>query len=380
MIRLVLLALIATLMLNNTAHADYFLHWDQKADLLMRGEMTGEDAARYNIWVVPGYVGPVQQAKKGWQDAGKDLTAYGHGAMYQRAYQHGKGALRFAARKSIGRFALKGSYQAWGDAFSAAHTRTERRVFGWWFAYPWALIEAVGESAVRVSVGVPGGVLIGGVGSTVVPAVELVWPAVKSAGHASVPGTVVPLVAASWNTTIAPPLAMLGQQPNAQRSDGFWVKRINDAEREDSPEARVKADADEWLRALAQVPEMQKVWRQKLVLRQLHQDKIKALRAQLNAEQEAAQADQAALDEQLPAIIQQQNAAHSAASTEHVDTPALAAHVRRFGWSQLIPDYTRHGDEMDFDTTKRLLTLLITPEAKTATDAPSDAPSDAMKL
>ena len=56
-----------------------------------------------------------------------------------------------------------------------------------------------------------------------------VSPAGKSVGYAAIRGTALPGVAASWNTVIAPPLGLTGQQPAAERAAGFWGKRLKEA-------------------------------------------------------------------------------------------------------------------------------------------------------
>jgi predicted house-cleaning noncanonical NTP pyrophosphatase (MazG superfamily) len=36
----------------------------------------------------------------------------------------------------------------------------------------------------------------------------------------------LPTVACTWNTVIAPPMALVGQKPAPSRTDGFWVKQM----------------------------------------------------------------------------------------------------------------------------------------------------------
>lgn len=225
--RRALLALGLATSLSLPAHAEYFLDARQKGELISRGEITGRDGAQYNVWIVPGYVGPAQGAAKGWRAAGKDLREYGDSGLYRKAGRHSGDTFRFARRDILKEFAIVGTGRTWVDSFSAAGQRVDKRVFGWWFAYPWAVIEATGVSALRVGLGLPTGLAVGAGGVTVLPAVEVMLPALMAGYHGTVEGTALPLLGASWNTVVAPPLALLGEQPSPERADGFWMKRID---------------------------------------------------------------------------------------------------------------------------------------------------------
>lgn len=211
------------------AQAEYFLDWSQKGELISRGEITGRDQSRYNVWIVPGYVGPGQDVADGWRNAGEALTDYGDGDFYRRIGRHGRDGFRFGHRELLRDFAIAGTGRTWRESFSTASGRVEKRVFGWWFAYPWALIEATGVSALRLGIGLPSGVAVSAGSVTVWPVVEASFPLLRAGYHATVEGTAVPLVAASWNTVVAPPLALFGEQPSPERADGFWMKRIDPA-------------------------------------------------------------------------------------------------------------------------------------------------------
>lgn len=227
--RTALAALLVATTLSLPARADYFLDARQKGELVSRGQITGQDGALYNVWIVPGYVGPGQDAVAGWRQAGDDMAEYGDGKTYRNALRHSRDTFRFAQKDILGKFAFKGTGRTWRESFSAASARVDKRVFGWWFAYPWAVFEATGVSALRLGVGVPSGVAVGAGSVSVLPLVELSLPALKAGYHSTVEGTVLPLAAASWNTVIAPPLALLGEQPSPERADGFWMKRIDPA-------------------------------------------------------------------------------------------------------------------------------------------------------
>lgn len=228
-----LLALLLALTALPARAGDYFLDGSQKKDLLLYGRITGHDGAQYDIWIVPGYVPPVRQAKAGWSAAGDDLARYGQGKHYRGMVKNTGRAMRFARKDMIGDFALAGSGRAWSSSLATAHQRVQRRVFGWWFAYPWAVLEAGTSTVVRTGIGLPGGVTVFAGAPLVVPAAYLVTPAVMAVGHAGVQGTALPVVAAGWNTLIAPPLALTGQQPAPERADGFWMKRLKDPAEDD---------------------------------------------------------------------------------------------------------------------------------------------------
>lgn len=227
--RIAIAALAVATTFSLPARADYFLDAHQKAELVSHGQITGQDGALYNVWIVPGYVGPGQDVVAGWRQAGDDMAEYGDGKTYQNALRHSRDTFRFAHKDILREFAFKGTGRTWRESFSTAAVRVDKRVFGWWFAYPWAFLEATGVSALRVGVGVPTGVAVGAGSVSVLPLVELSLPMLKAGYHSTVDGTALPLVAASWNTVIAPPLALLGEQPSPERADGFWMKRIDPA-------------------------------------------------------------------------------------------------------------------------------------------------------
>lgn len=229
-------------------HAEYFLDAAQKGELIARGEITGRDSARYNVWIVPGYVGPGQDVADGWRAAGEDLGDYGDGDFYRRIGRHSRDGFRFGHRDLLRDFALEGTGRTWRESFTTAQGRVDKRVFGWWFAYPWALIEATGVSALRLGIGVPGGIAVSAGSVTLWPVAEATFPLWRAGYHAGVQGTALPLVAASWNTVVAPPLALLGEQPSPERADGFWMKRM-DPLASDAVLAAASAELTRWRNA-----------------------------------------------------------------------------------------------------------------------------------
>jgi hypothetical protein len=314
-----MLLVLASMWSTETWAGDYFLDGSQKMDLLLYGRMTGHDETLYDVWIVPGYVPPAHNARKGWQKAGDRLKAYGRASHYRRLEKTSRAWLRFARRDLLRDFALRGTRDAWGDAFSVAGERVERRVFGWWFAYPWALIEATTESVLRTGIGIPGslGTAVGAY--SVVPAWYFAAPAVASAGYAAVPGTALPVVAAGWNTVIAPPLALAGQQPAPERADGFWMKRLKDPS-EDDLRARVVAWQSQWQQAPTLVAQRETL----AASTKHHEERMTALRAQIAVETKAHQQALAAFEVERRRVVAEKTLA---------EAPALRAELAGHGYT-----------------------------------------------
>lgn len=247
------LAWVALLLMQSVSSPaeEYFLDGMQRRELLMQGHITGRDGALYDVWIVPGYQVPGRRVRQGWAKAGKDLEDYGEAAYYDKAADTTRAVMRFARREALRDFALEGTARAWQRVTAQAAERTRRRVFGWWAAWPWAVIEGSAESAFRVGAGVPGSAVLWAGGAVATPAGFLAWPATAASWHALGEGTLLPAAAAGWNTIAAPPLALAGQQPAPERADGFWMKRLADPADADI-RARLAAWQQQW-RAAAPV-------------------------------------------------------------------------------------------------------------------------------
>jgi hypothetical protein len=206
----------------------YFLTGPQKQELILRGQMHDEQHRLYDVWIVPGYVVPRETAQKGWRKAGEALEAYSKPEFFPNLHKYADKTWRFGTRETLREYTFRGTREAWRKDMQVAGERTRKRVFGWWLAYPWGLLEATTESVFRIGTGIPTGMVVAASAYTVFPGVYVVTPSVVSLGHAAGEGTAFPLAAATWNTVIAPPLAMLGQRPAPQRADGFWMKQVDD--------------------------------------------------------------------------------------------------------------------------------------------------------
>ena len=216
----------------------YFLTATQKKDLLLSGQMSDNEGRLYDVWIVPGYEVPLRDGRRGWHDAGDSLADYGRAKFYGDIGKASRDTWRHGTSDTLKEFALRGTKLAWEEDMGLARQRTEKRVFGWWLAYPWGVFEAITQSFVRLGGGIPAGLAISASAYTVVPVVHFGAPVPKSALYAAGPGFIAPLAAVGWNTVIAPPLALLGEQPAPERADGFWMTMV-------SPTAEPAAGMDE---------------------------------------------------------------------------------------------------------------------------------------
>ena len=166
--------------------------------------------------------------------------------FYRDIKKYSNETWRYGHKTILNKYTFTGTKNAWQSDLATASQRTQKRVFGWWLAYPWGVFEATTESVLRLATGIPVGVAVSASAYTVVPAITMAWPVVESAGFASIQGVAYPLVASAWNTVVAPPLALLGQQPAPQRADGFWMKQVDDPNLQALAEVVIK-----WQRQLA---------------------------------------------------------------------------------------------------------------------------------
>lgn len=336
---------------------EYFLDGGQKKELLLYGRMTGHDGAQYDVWIVPGYVPPARNARKGWRQAGDQLEAYGQADHYRELARTSWQWQRFAHHDLLQDFALGGTRTAWVEAMSTAHRRVERRVFGWWFAYPWALLEASTESVLRTAIGIPGSLATAVGAYTAVPAWYFVAPAVGSAAHATVPGTVLPVVAASWNTVIAPPLALAGQQPAPERADGFWMKRLKDPA-EDDIRARLVAWQAQWQDAPGLV-----AMREALAASERARSaRIAELRARIDAEDKARSEENAAVEAERRRVVAEKTLQGAAALREEMARHGYTA-ARLQAQRPLLRDLLFQ-QGMTADEAARMLDALMGPDTR----------------
>jgi cell pole-organizing protein PopZ len=208
----------------------YFLSMKQKGQLIWNGQIEDNKGNLYDVLIVPGYTHP---ARMGWDflgDAGEAFSKYGDSSTYNDLAEGSSDCFKWAFRDSFYDFTLKGTGNAWGKYFDSARERTNRRVFGWWLAYPWAFMQSTLDNSLRIPaglVGTAGGSAMGLVG---VPTWYMTAPTAE-ASFCSVAGVGLPVMGWTWNTAIAPPMAFLGQKPAESRVDRFWVRLVNPSER-----------------------------------------------------------------------------------------------------------------------------------------------------
>jgi hypothetical protein len=217
---------VLSLLLATFALADdpgYFLSWQQKKQLMGLGRIQDASGTWYDVWICPGYAPPGRYAKDHFFAAGRNFREYFEANKYRMLKEGSSACFEWALKECGLGFTVKGIPRAWGRHFSVANERTERRVFGWWLAYPWAFMEASVETAFRGALGAAG--TAGGVASglAVVPAWHVLDSAVAGTWNLGVNAIALPAVGIAWNTAVAPPLALVGQKPAESRVDGFWV-------------------------------------------------------------------------------------------------------------------------------------------------------------
>jgi len=201
----------------------YFLSWQQKKQLMGLGRIQDASGTWYDVWICPGYAPPGRYAKDHFFEAGRDFREYFEANKYHMLKEGSSTCFDWALKECGLGFTVKGIPRAWSRHFSVAHERTQRRVFGWWLAYPWAFMEASVETAFRGALGAAG--TAGGIGRAlaVVPAWHALDSAVVGTWNLGVNTLALPAAGIAWNTVVAPPLALVGQKPAESRVDGFWV-------------------------------------------------------------------------------------------------------------------------------------------------------------
>ncbi len=220
------LSLFAALPARASDDSGYFLSWKQKKQLVWLGRIQDSQGNWYDVWICPGYRPPLQYSWKHLKKTGADFHEYVERNKYHSLKEGSKACFEWAFKECGLKFTVHGIPRAWGRHFSVAHERSQRRVFGWWMAYPWALFESTLETVFRGALGTIG--TVGGTvsGIAVVPAYHALDSAVVGVWDLGANTVILPAVGVTWNTLIGPPLALVGQKPAESRVDGFWVVEI----------------------------------------------------------------------------------------------------------------------------------------------------------
>lgn len=214
-----------------TEDPGYFLSWKQKKELVGLGRIQDSEGVWYDVWICPGYVPPAQSSREHFKKAGENFHEYLEADKYRSLKKGSKACFKWAFKDCGAGFIIEGVPRAWNRYFSVAHERTQRRVFGWWLAYPWALMESTADMAFRGVVGSSGVAAGVACGTAVVPAYHALDSAVEGSWNLGAEGVILPASAVAWNTVVGPPLALVGQKPAESRVDGFWVTMVDSVPR-----------------------------------------------------------------------------------------------------------------------------------------------------
>lgn len=229
----------------------YFLTLAQKGQLIAQGRIRDSRTNSYDVWIVPGYVPPLERAGRYLVRSGDAFAKYGGKEKYHDLGRQSSDAFDWAYTDCLHHFIWRNLPRAWGQYWSEADARAQKRVFGWWFAYPWAFMESTVDPLVRVPMGLCGAVLGTAAGVAVVPAYHAVDSSVEGLWYITADGVLVPAMGCAWNTVIAPPMALVGQKPAPARVDGFWVTM--DSPREQAGQEKLETHpSDEEVRDLVQ--------------------------------------------------------------------------------------------------------------------------------
>ncbi len=205
----------------------YFLSLKQKGQLIGRGRIQDAEENWYDVYICPGYTHPVQYGKKNLKQAGHNFSEYAQKQKYKKIRKHSGEAFDWAFKDCLYDYVWKGTGKEWNKNFAAANKRIEKRVFGWWLSYPWAIMESSIDNAVRIPIGLTGTALGTAWGGAVVPVAGMTSSSIKGAWNGGVEGLALPATGLAWNTVVSPPLALFGQKPAEKRVDGFWVRSVS---------------------------------------------------------------------------------------------------------------------------------------------------------
>ena len=201
----------------------YFLSWSQKGQLMLTGHIQ-EQEVWYNVHLLPGYQPISHNSRRHLGDAGDNLLEYFQRKKYRDLINGSGDALIWGFNDAlIGTTEATG--KAWVDSMVDAQSRVEKKVFGWWFAYPWAGLKASSLTVVNTLGGVGGAAAGTAWGLAGNPILRIVDSAGKATWNGGVGGIALPLLGAGWNTVLGMPMAIAGRRPAPSRLDAFWISR-----------------------------------------------------------------------------------------------------------------------------------------------------------
>ncbi|MBI9017612.1 MAG: hypothetical protein JEZ07_10170 [Phycisphaerae bacterium] len=197
----------------------------QKGQLIWQGRITDSQNLTYDIYLCPGYEPVLEYSRDNFIQAGKDFTLYTSKPRWAKMGSETKDCLEFSYEDCLRDFIVKDGKKVWDDNLTIANRQVNRKSFGWWLAYPWALTKSTVDNVFRVPIGLIGSA--GGVvGSVIVPAWYGFEPTGRAVFNGGVEGCGVTALGLVWNTAATPLLSLTEFEPTPARADGIWVKLI----------------------------------------------------------------------------------------------------------------------------------------------------------
>lgn len=203
--------------LADTSGGRGFLSLKQRCELVLHGGVSDAAGDRHNVRLCPGYARPTHRAAEHFGASERAFAEYGQRETYRRMAELSGRAYRWGFGSCLRSFALSGTGQAWARRLAAAGDRARHDLLGRALRYPWAAVQATGESIVRVPAGLGGALVGAGAGTLAIPGYSLSRPGGRGLYEAAVHGVAAPACGYVWNTLVSLPLALVGRAPKAIR-------------------------------------------------------------------------------------------------------------------------------------------------------------------
>jgi hypothetical protein len=261
-------------------NSGYFLSVDQKFQLFKYGYVQDQNSQWYNVYIVPGIHAPYYRVSGQYKKSFHSLSSYTNKMYYNRGYNFSRKVSDFSYNKIWKEFTLNGSKNAWKNSFEKASLAHEKKTFGWWLAYPWALLSSSVDNVVRIPLGTLG------MGSTflvafpVSPIVFVGYPVVESSYY-FLEGSGYFISSVGWHVTIFPPLAIFAKKPSLSRVDGYWVRLVDSPNMMLLPDKKLEEIVD-W--GVFMNNKLNWITEEKLLVVSQHNNRLKKLRAALKEE------------------------------------------------------------------------------------------------
>jgi hypothetical protein len=196
----------------------------QLGDLYLYGELTDTRGNRWNVWLLPGVVPPIEDAGEMWELSGELLEDLGEGEFWGNRVEDVGDGLEFAFEDSLGDFMVMGIAEDYGDTAEDLGELARETPFGW---IPRMAGRAVWGFVLKPLGRVGGGLLgfVGGIGYAAgAPVVQVAARPVGSVVVAVGGGVIAPVgVIAAHQPLYA--FAIMNREP-AERHDGSFGLEI----------------------------------------------------------------------------------------------------------------------------------------------------------